>query len=175
MNKSLIVNMLAYITIVVAIVILCRYFELNSQIVFSNMSDPLTYLGILSSVSLAILGMLGQLYEKKSMAKSHYHIALEPQVKDHITTETMRILMMVFPIISNTIFSITQMQNSYTATVQTALTGGALLVSLSLPLKYARLLRSNVDAIYDEAEKKRVVEKNNLTNELDYENSDPES
>lgn len=166
-NKSLVISIFLYFIYIALIVCACIYFAFDSKKIFSCMSDPLTFLGILSSVSLAILGMLGQIYEKKSLKNTHNHIVFESQVKEHITTETVRIILMIIPIVTNTFFSISQLQNNYTATIQLSLTGAALILSLSLPIKYARLLKSNVSIAYSDAEKRRNDEKKDELEDLE--------
>lgn len=125
----------------------------NANKIFNSMDGILTYLGITSSVSFAILAVLIQFFDRKTHEEEKKYSSLKEiavNIFNNMKVECFRIVFMILPILCYTIFSFCNATTSFHAGYLASVTFFAIAVSVSLPFRYMNFMRSYVISTVEE-------------------------
>lgn len=122
--------------------------------VFGLMDGFISYFGIMSSVSFAILTVLMQKFDNKSLnSKNVSEINNEAIcVSREMNVEVWRIVFMLLPVLAYFLMSFFNELNRFGASLVAATTFIAIVFSIFLPFKYVSLMRSHLINVVEKIE-----------------------
>lgn len=126
--------------------------------VFGLMDGFISYFGIMSSVSFAILTILMQRFDGKSLgsisAKEIKHEAINISIEMNV--EVWRIVFMLLPVLAYFMMSFFNELNRFGASLVSATTFAAIVFSIFLPFKYVGFMKSHLINVVEDAQDKEI-------------------
>lgn len=118
------------------------------------MDGFLSYLSIMSSVSLAIVAVLTQRFDKKSLEiKDAAKIRTEViNIAKEMDIEVWRIVFMLLPVFAYFMMSFFGEQNRFGASLLASITFMAIVFSIVLPIKYVNYIKSQMARVVEKRE-----------------------
>lgn len=124
------------------------------EFVFGLMDGFLSYLSIMSSVSLAIVAVLTQRFDKKSLEVNDA-AKIRDEVLDiakKMDIEVWRIVFMLLPVFAYFVMSFFGGQNRFGASLLASITFMAIIFSIVLPIKYVNIIKSQMVRVVEKRE-----------------------
>jgi len=136
--------------------------------VFNLMDGFISYFGIMSSVSLAILAVLMQRFDRKSLetkrAAEIKNTAIN--IASEMTVEVWRITFMLLPILGYFLMTFFDEKNRYGASLLAAITFMAIIFSIVLPFKYVNYIKGQMVDVAEKKEAEEIKEHLDAADEL---------
>ncbi len=144
-------------------------FEQNEfKYVFDIMDGFISYFGIMSSVSFAILTVLMQRFDGMSqrLNKASDIKKEATKVSREMNVEMFRILFMLLPVLAYFLMSFFDEQNRFGAALLSSTTFVAIVFSIFLPFKYVNFMKSHLINVVEERESEETNRIKEYTNEF---------
>lgn len=126
--------------------------------VFNLMDGFISYFGIMSSVSLAILAVLSQRFDRQSIeskrSKDVKKAAID--IASEMDVEVWRIVFMLLPIFGYFLMTFFNEKNHYGASLLAAITFMAVVYSIVLPFKYVYLIKGQMVSAVEKKEDEEI-------------------
>lgn len=136
--------------------------------VFDLMDGFISYFGIMSSVSLAILAVLMQQFDRKSMeanrAAEIKNAAVD--IANEMSVEVWRIVFMLLPILGYFLMTFFDEKNRYGASLLASITFMAIVFSIVLPFKYVNYIKGQMVNVVEKKEDEEIKEDLDSADEL---------
>lgn len=113
------------------------------EFIFDLMDGFISYFGIMSSVSFAILAVLMQRFDRKSL-ETQYASEIKREainIAGEMNVEVWRIVFMLLPVLAYFMMSFFNEHNRFGASLLAAITFIAIVFSIFLPFKYVDFIR----------------------------------
>lgn len=136
--------------------------------VFKLMDGFISYFGIMSSVSFAILAVLMQQFDRKSLnAQCVSEIKKEAiDVAKEMNVEVWRIVFMLLPVLAYFMMSFFNEYNRFGASLLASITFSAIVFSIFLPFKYVSFIRLQLIKVVEKKEDEDAQKKIKNADEL---------
>lgn len=136
--------------------------------VFDLMDGFISYFGIMSSVSLAILAVLMQQFDRKSTeanrAAEIKNAAVD--IANEMSVEVWRIVFMLLPILGYFLMTFFDEKNRYGASLLASITFMAIVFSIVLPFKYVNYIKGQMVNVVEKKENEEIKEDLDSADEL---------
>ena len=136
--------------------------------VFDLMDGFISYFGIMSSVSLAILAVLMQQFDRKSMeanrAAEIKNAAVD--IANEMSVEVWRIVFMLLPILGYFLMTFFDEKYRYGASLLASITFMAIVFSIVLPFKYVNYIKGQMVNVVEKKEDEEIKEDLDSADEL---------
>lgn len=136
--------------------------------VFELMNGFISYFGIMSSVSFAILAILMQKFDRKSLEanKAAEIKSTAINIASEMTVEVWRIVFMLLPILGYFLMAFFDEKNRYGASLLAAITFMAIIFSIVLPFKYVNYIKGQMVDVAEKKEEEEIKEDLDAADEL---------
>lgn len=128
--------------------------------VFNLMDGFISYFGIMSSVSFAILAVLMQKFDRKSLEANRAAEIKSTAINiaSEMTVEVWRIVFMLLPILGYFLMVFFDEKNRYGASLLAAITFMAIIFSIVLPFKYVNYIKGQMVDVAEKKEEEEIKE-----------------
>lgn len=136
--------------------------------VFKLMDGFISYFGIMSSVSFAILAVLMQKFDRKSLEANRAAEIKSTAINiaSEMTVEVWRIVFMLLPILGYFLMVFFDEKNRYGASLLAAITFMAIIFSIVLPFKYVNYIKGQMVDVAEKKEEEEIKEDLDAADEL---------
>jgi len=136
--------------------------------VFDLMDGFISYFGIMSSVSFAILAVLMQKFDRKSLEANRAAEIKSTAINiaSEMTVEVWRIVFMLLPILGYFLMVFFDEKNRYGASLLAAITFMAIIFSIVLPFKYVNYIKGQMVDVAEKKEEEEIKEDLDAADEL---------